>query len=210
MSTDATHWDAMYEHTPESIPWEIESPPAELAEAVESQIVAPHARVLDVGAGSGNYSIWLARQGFRVTGVEFSKKAVDIAKERAIQRGVSVDFVRADARKLNEVFQEPFDFIFDYSLLHHIAPADVEAYAAQFPKILAPEGKLLLVCYSEKDEDAAGKQSATGKYGNTMYYRTAEEIRKVYRGLKELSYKKTHLGKRLHHAGHCFLFEKPK
>jgi 2-polyprenyl-3-methyl-5-hydroxy-6-metoxy-1,4-benzoquinol methylase len=211
MAAEAGHWDTMYEHPMDTIPWEIESPPAELVEVVENKLVAPPARTLDVGSGTGNYSIWLAKQGFRVTGVEFSGKAVAIAKERATRHAVSVHFIHADARELTKVLAgETFDFIFDYSLLHHIAPPDFEAYAAQFPELLIPEGKLLLVCYSEKDEDAASKQSATGKYGNTMYYRTADEIRKVYRGLKEFSYKEAHLGKRLHHAGHCFLFEKPK
>jgi len=103
---------------------------------------------------------------------------------------------------------EQFDFILDYSILHHLEPAVTESYARQCANLLKPGGKLLLVCYSDKDEFASGSKSATGTYGNAMFYRTADQIRQAYKNLKEVSYKESALGKRLHHIAHCFLFEK--
>lgn len=36
----------------------------------------------------------------------------------------------------------------------------------------------------------------------------AVEVRKFYKAFKKISYKEVMLGKRLNHAGHCFVFEK--
>ena len=204
---EPSHWDSMYAQSPETIPWEIASPPHDLVDALEKTVVTP-CRALDVGCGSGNYSIYLARQGFDVVGIDYSPEAIQIAQQRAHDANVSVRFQVVDMTKESIPLQQTFDFIFDYSILHHIAPNDVTTYVHNEMSLLNPGGKLLLICYSEKDEDARGLGSAVGKYGNVMYYRTADEIRAMYKGLNERSYRETKLGKRLHHAGHCFLFEK--
>jgi len=55
-------------------------------------------RALDVACGMGRDSIWLAQQGFRVHGVDFSAVALRAARERAARLGVldRVQFVVAD------------------------------------------------------------------------------------------------------------------
>lgn len=204
--TDTQHWESMYERSPEELPWEITEPPLELIEVIEKGMVTP-CKTLDIGCGTGNYAIYLAKKGFDVTGVDFSEKALLIAKQRAIQIGVKIEFVKSDAMKLTQNLHQKFGFILDYSLLHHIPLEKIGEYAQQFKKLLQKGGKLLIVCYSEEDEDVKGQKTSVGKYGNIMHYHTADEIREAYQGLEEIYYKKARLGKRLHHAGHCFLFE---
>jgi len=193
----------------ENIPWEITEPPKELVEVVTSGQVKGE-KALDIACGTGNYSFWLAEHGFSdVLGVDFSEKALDIAHEHNKRLQLPVRFAFADVTKIEETLKgEQFDFILDYSILHHLEPSVTASYAQQCTNLLKPGGKLLLVCYSEKDGYASGDNAATGTYGNTMFYRTADEIRAAYKGLKEVFYKETALGKRLHHMAHCFLFEK--
>lgn len=198
----------MYAIPLENVPWEIKDPPIELTEIVDNKILSG-GNTLDLGCGTGNYSFYLAKHGFTVTGIDFSEKALQIAGERNKALHLPVTFIKADVTKLGSTFSKSqFDFILDYSLLHHLPTSITKQYAKQFTYLLKKGGKLLMVCYSEKDSYARGNRVAKGKYGNKMYYRTKYEIRKLYKGLKELSYKEARLGKQLHHAGHCFLFEK--
>ncbi len=54
-------------------------------------------RALDLACGEGRNSIWLAARGWQVTGVDFSRVAIERASELAEARGVKVDWRAADA-----------------------------------------------------------------------------------------------------------------
>jgi 2-polyprenyl-3-methyl-5-hydroxy-6-metoxy-1,4-benzoquinol methylase len=207
MKSKLQYWEGMYTKPVESLPWEIVTPPQELKKFLAKH-KALKGSALDIGCGSGNYSVFLAQKKFQVTGVDFSAKALAIARKRAKLKKLKIKFIRADANHLATKLKARYDFIFDYSLLHHISDAKVKSYAAQFKRLLKPGGYLMLVCYSDKDNFAQGKRSVQGKYGNTMYYRTRKEIETLYKSLEEVSYQKTKLGKRLQHFGHGFVFTK--
>ncbi len=202
------HWDDMYARPLSVIPWEITEPPVEVVRYLAGKNFNGKT-ALDIGCGTGNYTAFIAKHGFdQVIGIDFSSNAITIAKNTNANQK-NIEFVLGDVTKLQSVLNhKKFDFIFDYSVLHHIEPLLVQGYANQFSWLLKPEGNLLLVCYSDKDEFAGGSTSAQGKYGNTMYYRTVSEIRKLYKKLYFGQYKETKLGKRLHHHGHHFLFKK--
>src|SRR5882724_2806111 len=125
----SAHWNAMYEKPPEEIPWEIETAPRDLSDLVENKIVLP-GRALDLGCGTGHYSMYLAEHGFDVTGVDFSENALASARKEAAKRALAITFLQGDVRGLTAMFPEPFDFILEYSLLHHISPDDLPPYTA--------------------------------------------------------------------------------
>ena len=56
-------------------------------------------RAFEFGCGAGANAVWLAEQGWQVTAVDFSERAIGQAKRLAEQRGVTVEFVIADQRK---------------------------------------------------------------------------------------------------------------
>jgi 2-polyprenyl-3-methyl-5-hydroxy-6-metoxy-1,4-benzoquinol methylase len=68
---------------------------------------APGAALLDVPCGEGRIAIELAARGFRVTGVDITAPLLEIARKRAEQRGVMVDWERRDMRDLP--WREEFD-----------------------------------------------------------------------------------------------------
>ena len=203
------HWDKMYEMPLENIPWEIQAPPKELVEVINTG-QAKGETALDIACGTGNYTFYLAQHGFRdVVGVDFSEKALAIARKNNERLQLPVQFIAADITHIGTTLKgKQFDFILDYSILHHLEPRVTASYAHQCAQLLKPGGTLLLVCYSDKDAFASGNQAATGTYGNTMFYRTREDIEAAYSDLRAVSYKETALGKRLHHIAHCFLFQK--
>jgi len=56
--------------------------------------------VLDVGTGTGRGALALARRGARVTGVDASAQMLDIARRRAIEARLSIDWREGDAHRL--------------------------------------------------------------------------------------------------------------
>ena len=67
---------------------------------VERAGVEPGMEVLDVGCGTGNATIPAARLGARVTGLEPSADLLAIARERAADAMVEIDWVEAHPAKL--------------------------------------------------------------------------------------------------------------
>ena len=89
---------------------------------------------LDIACGEGRNSVFLARQGFRVTGVDISEVGLAKAARRAREAGVDVELVHADL----DDFQPagPFDLVVNFNfLLRPLIPLEVAA--------LRPGGLLL-------------------------------------------------------------------
>lgn len=87
---DADHWDQRYAETDRL--WSA-TPNATIASVVAA---LPPGRALDLGAGEGRHSVWLARQGWKVTAVDFSR--VGIARGRSEAPDLDVEWVVDDVR----------------------------------------------------------------------------------------------------------------
>ncbi|MEZ5098137.1 MAG: class I SAM-dependent methyltransferase [Nocardioides sp.] len=86
---DANAWDARYAAT--GLVWSAEPNQFVAHECAD----LPPGRAVDLAAGEGRNAIWLARQGWRVTAVDFSQVALD--KGRQLAGNSTVDWVCADA-----------------------------------------------------------------------------------------------------------------
>jgi len=67
------------------------------------------ARVLDLGCALGYHSIELARRGYEVTGLDWSEIFLEVARQKAREDDVSVNFVRGDMTRLE--FGGEFDAV---------------------------------------------------------------------------------------------------
>ena len=75
---------------------------------IESEIGFDKTReIVDIGCGTGRHAIELARRGYGVTGVDLSESQLCRAREKAGRAGVSVRFLRRDAREID--FRGEFD-----------------------------------------------------------------------------------------------------
>ncbi|MDQ3982576.1 MAG: methyltransferase domain-containing protein [Actinomycetota bacterium] len=79
----------------------------EVAFLLELLDLPPGSRILDVGCGPGRHSVALARAGLAVTGVDVSRRFLDLAAAAAREAGVGAAFFQVDARAM------PFDDEFD-------------------------------------------------------------------------------------------------
>lgn len=74
-------------------------------------------RVLDIGCGSGENAIWLARQGFDVVACDVSPTAIEQAKRKLPAADLSVRFLVADFLS-DSIPNAPFGLVFDRGCLH--------------------------------------------------------------------------------------------
>ena len=68
------------------------------------------ARILDVGCGSGRFSINASKLGFAVTGIDIVPEAIAVCKKRAKDEKLSARFFVKDIT--TEVLSEEFDYVF--------------------------------------------------------------------------------------------------
>ena len=61
----------------------------------------PGAAILDIGCGTGRHAVELARQGFRVTGLDISIGMLEQARQKAHDAGVTVNWIQSDANRFS-------------------------------------------------------------------------------------------------------------
>ncbi|HEX8074114.1 MAG TPA: class I SAM-dependent methyltransferase [Thermoleophilaceae bacterium] len=125
---------------PEDLPWHSEDPPKLLDAALAAY--PDGGRALDVGCGAGVFSVYLARRGFAVTGVDFMGAAISMARERAERSGVTIRLVEADVTEWRS--DEPFDLVLDRGCLHMLDEPARRRYRERLGDWLAPGGSYLL------------------------------------------------------------------
>jgi SAM-dependent methyltransferase len=67
-----------------------------IVEQLHRRGILPGARLLDAGCGTGTYSITLAQEGFKVTGIDRSKDLIAEARRKAATAGIGVHFSEGD------------------------------------------------------------------------------------------------------------------
>ncbi|MCF6276845.1 MAG: methyltransferase domain-containing protein [Candidatus Magasanikbacteria bacterium] len=94
--------------------------------------------ILEIGCGNGEISVWFAKNGANVYGLDISDESISIAKRRSIENEVSekTNFSVSPAENTN--FQDNFfDIVFINVSLHHL---EVEKALNEIKRILKPNG----------------------------------------------------------------------
>ncbi len=99
---------------------------------------------LDLGCGSGANAIWLASQGWTVTGVDVSGVALERAAEHAEQAGVSARMRWLNADLEGWTTSETFDLVTAF-FVHSPLELDSAAVLAGAAQVVRPGGTLLVV-----------------------------------------------------------------
>jgi cyclopropane fatty-acyl-phospholipid synthase-like methyltransferase len=129
-------------------PWDGHPLPQALRDLVEGTAALPVGTALDLGCGTGDSSIYLAKHGWTVTGVDFVAKALDKARAKASADKVAVEFERADVTRLStEAVGSNFDLIVDSGCLHGMSAEDRDAYVREVSAVAAPDARLLIVAF---------------------------------------------------------------
>ncbi len=122
------------------LPWAHDEPTLFLAEVGHRK--AP-GKALDIGCGAGTDSVFLARQGWDVTSLDFIPEALEYTQQRAAEAGVSVTPVEADITDWEPQLQ--YDLVLDHGLLHNMDPVRHPDYRSCVLKALARDGAFVLL-----------------------------------------------------------------
>lgn len=150
----------------------------------------PDSLVLDLGCGRGVWSVYLAKAGMRVAGVDYSKTAIESARMKAKSEGVEdrARFYEKDIMELT--FQESkYDAVMDFGFLQHLTPDDWEKYAAIAHDALKENGLYFLEAMSKDTTDFFGhnpkqsQESMLDFHGRSFYFFTDEEIHRIFGSL---------------------------
>ena len=94
----------------------------------------------------------LASRGLVVWGVDVAETALSIAREKAKDRGVDVEFVLADALHLERLGQA-FRTVLDCGLFHTFDADERALYAASLAAVTEHDGTLYVLCFSDEGPD---------------------------------------------------------
>jgi len=138
-------------------------------------LIKPGGLVLDVGCGGGRKSRYLIEQGFRVVGIDFSEKMIEIAK-REVPSGEFHALDLRDAKTLGRMFYG----IFMQAVLLHIPRADAGTVIEEMAELLTPGGCLYIAVKERRPgqtEEALVQENDYGySYERFFSYFTLDEI----------------------------------
>lgn len=126
-----------------SPPWDTGITPPELVDFINTH---PAGRALDLGCGTGTNVLALAATGWDAAGVDFSGRAIRLAKKKARVSGLKTAFYRDDVLRLKDI-SGTFDLIYDIGCFHSLPPERFSDYAANIIHLLSPGGTFMLYVF---------------------------------------------------------------
>jgi SAM-dependent methyltransferase len=124
--------------------WETAGALAEYLALLEQVFDAPcfpkEGKLLELGCGAGDLSLWAAERGYEACGVDISPTAIQWAVEKAGQRGVSADFQTGDVLDLSRYASDWFDIVLDGRCFHCIVGEDRMQFLREAFRVLRPGG----------------------------------------------------------------------
>jgi ubiquinone/menaquinone biosynthesis C-methylase UbiE len=163
-------------------PWQIDRPQPEVIRLIEQgKFESP---VLDLGCGTGDNAIELARHGLVVKGLDAVPEALDRARKKTEQAGLkqSPEFVLGDALRLDESGLKART-VLDCALFHTFSDEERGEYIRGLEAVLSPGGRLHILSFSELETRQPGPRrlslsEITGSFGKG--WRVEDSVRCRY------------------------------
>lgn len=106
------------------------------------------ARILELCCGTGRLTLPIAKDGYNISGVDFTSSMLEKAKAKALKAGLKIEFIEADIRTLD--LNDTYDLIFiPFNSIHHLYQnEDLFKALTVVKNHLKPNGLFLLDCYN--------------------------------------------------------------
>jgi SAM-dependent methyltransferase len=151
MTTPPAEWDSAYQdHLPA---WDIGRPQPAFVRLAGSGLLS--GRVLDAGCGTGEHVLLAAAHGATAMGVDLSALAIEKARGKAAERGLTARFEVADALHL-ERLGESFDTVIDSGLFHVFDDAARARYVTSLAAVVERGGSYYMMCFSDSQPGVWG------------------------------------------------------
>jgi len=143
-------WNKIYRNYPlSSLGWELNRPGLILIEFIKKGLIKK-GKMLDICCGDGTNSVYLAKNNFSVYASDISLKAIQYAKEKALQEKVQINLILQNFINLSFT-NKIFDFVFDMGCFHHVQISDRTTFIESVKMVLKKNGLYMLTCFSDKN-----------------------------------------------------------
>lgn len=109
-------------------------------------------KILDLGCGSGRNALFLAKNGFKVWGIDNAQEGLNTLKNSAQKSGANIELTCADIYKKLPYKDNSFDAVISLQVLQHNKRSQIQNTINELQRVLKPNGFLFItVCgrYSE-------------------------------------------------------------
>lgn len=135
--------------------------------------------VLDIGCGTGNFSIKLAEAGCKVVGIDISEKMLSVAKEKAKEKGLDIEFYNMNIYELN-FKNEYFDAVFSMAAFEFIK--EPKKALDEIFRVVKKAGEILIGTINR--DSSWGELYLTDKFQkNSIFkyadFKTLEDFKKI-------------------------------
>ena len=129
-------------------PWEWRDVAATWQPILTGQTAMEPGRALDIGCGTGRDAVYLTKQGWRVTGIDFAEDALAKARQRAADEGMLVEWVQGDIGRLDQLGLEPgYTLLYDFGCIQGLPDAARHGAAKGLTQLAAPGASLLMFAF---------------------------------------------------------------
>ncbi len=136
-------WRFEWRYLRRNTPWDTQITPPEVMEFIGQN---PPGRALDLGCGTGTNAVTLTKHGWQVTGVDFSPKAIAMARKKAGLKAPGIAFHVGDVSDLN-FLEGPFDYLLDIGCLFTLSPERQKRYAVEASRLLRSDAAFMLYAW---------------------------------------------------------------
>lgn len=138
-------------------------------------------KVLDIGCGTGQYSVELARLGCQVVGIDISEEMLNEARKKAAQENLNIEFISGDIHEL-ELPENTFDLVLSVTALEFFPrPDEVLAKAHYWMK---KNGRMVIGVIGGKSPwsdlyTGLAAQESDSVFNYATFY-TAQELKELF------------------------------
>lgn len=112
------------------------------------QALKPGAKILDLGAGAGEYSLHFARKGYHVTALELADENIKVFRAK-LKPEDTVELVQGNALDLSRWEKDTFDAVLVFGPLYHLrSPEDQKQVIREALRVCKPDGTLFFAFIS--------------------------------------------------------------
>lgn len=160
----------------------------------------PKGRALDIGAGAGRNSIFLAKNGFKVEAIDKIADGLKKCRNFAKKHNLPIKTKLCDVRKF-EFKKNKYSLIIARASLDFLKKSEIESIVSKIKKSLIPKGFVYFVVFSIKDpfyrkikklglEEVEKNTFYLPKYRTYRHFFTQKELKGMVRGFKIIHLKR--------------------
>lgn len=185
--TNQKSWDSIWEKVFQTQEWG-KYPPEELIRFIARNYYKISNRkkikILDLGCGTGAATWYIAREGFSAYGIDNSKTAIKIAKERFKNENLECEFKVGDFIKL-DYLDNFFDCAVDVASLQHNRIENLRKVLDETFRTLKPGGKIFSMVVSKRCKLLEKTNPCRGK--GFVYYFSKKEVMNLFSKFKNIN-----------------------